>query len=149
MDRPNIEVLSIFQVGHESSWIDLLVDYISKGILPNDPIKARSIKRQALWYILQKNNFYKKFYSLLLLRCLIPYKADYALREVHEGICENHLGGRSLAYKVIRQDYYWPTIQKDAADLINKCDQDQRYANIQHQPATELISITVPWPFII
>ena len=66
-----------------------------------------------------------------------------------EEICENHLGGRSFAYKVIRQDYYRPTIQKDAADFINKCNQYQRYANIQHQPAAELISITVPWSFAI
>ena len=45
LDRPSIEVLSIFQVNHESSWIDPLIDYICKGVLPNDPAKARSIRR--------------------------------------------------------------------------------------------------------
>ena len=79
----------------------------------------------------------------------MPYEVDYILREVYERICGNHQGGRSLAYKVIQQDYYGPTIQKDVADLVNKCNQCQRYANIQHQPTAELISITVPWSFAI
>ena len=43
-----------------------------------------------------------------------PDEADYIMREVHEGICENHLGARLLVHKLIRPGYYWPTMQKDA-----------------------------------
>ena len=55
LEKLSIEALSIFQVGHESSWIDSLVDYITKKILPDDPVKVRNIKRQAPWYILQEH----------------------------------------------------------------------------------------------
>ena len=34
---------------------------------------------------------YKKGFSCLYLRCLVPSEADYVIREVHEGVCENHL----------------------------------------------------------
>ncbi|WP_374695624.1 integrase zinc binding domain-containing protein [Areca yellow leaf disease phytoplasma] len=71
------------------------------------------------------------------MKCLIPSDADYALREVHEGICAI-IRGRSLAYKIIRQGYYWPTMQKDAADFVRRCDSCQRYANIQRRPASQL-----------
>ena len=64
------------------------------------------------------DHLYKKSFSLLLLKCLGPTDADYALREVYEGICENHLEGKSLAYKVLRRGYYWPTIKKDTVELI-------------------------------
>ncbi|GFZ06995.1 hypothetical protein Acr_18g0011650 [Actinidia rufa] len=50
-----------------------------------------------------------------LLRCLRPEEAEYVLREIHEGICGNHSGARSLAKKIIRQGYFWPTMERDAA----------------------------------
>ncbi|XP_025702637.1 uncharacterized protein [Arachis hypogaea] len=33
--------------------------------------------------------------------------------EVHEGVCGTHIGGRSLASKILRAGYYWPTLQQD------------------------------------
>ena len=39
------------------------------------------------------------------LRCLDEDDADYVLREVHEGVCKNHSGARSLAHKALRQGY--------------------------------------------
>ena len=79
-----------------------------------------------------------------LLRCLRPSEADYALWEVHEGACGNHLGARSLSHKLLRQGYYWPTMHHDSIEYVKKCDRCQRYANIQRQPATELTPICAP-----
>ena len=47
--------------------------------------------------------------------------SDYTLQKVHEGIYENNLGGKSLTYKILRQEYYWPIMKKDAAELIRRC----------------------------
>lgn len=49
---------------------------------------------------------FKRSFTLLLLNRLDPANADYALGKVYEGICENYLGGKSLAYKILRQGYY-------------------------------------------
>ena len=57
-------------------------------------------------YVMMNSYLYKKSFSLSLLKCLGPTDVNYALREVHEGIYENHLGGMSLAYKVLQPGYY-------------------------------------------
>ncbi|RVW74067.1 Transposon Tf2-11 polyprotein [Vitis vinifera] len=55
------------------------------------------------------------------LRCLGHSEAQYVLAELHEGICGNHTGGRSLAHRAHSQGYYWPTMKKDAAAYVQKC----------------------------
>ena len=69
------------------------------------------------------------------------------LREVHGGICGNHIGARALAGKVLRQGYYWLTILKDATDLVKKCKICQEHAKISRLPSEPLTSVTSPWPF--
>ena len=72
---------------------------------------------------------------------------EYLLREVHEGICGNHIGARALAGTVLRQGYYWPTILKDVTDLVKKCRICQEQAKISRLASEPLTSITSPWPF--
>ena len=74
-------------------------------------------------------------------------KGQYVFAELHEGICGNHLGGRTLAHRAHTQGYYWPTIRSNAADYVRKCNRCQRLAPILRSPAHDLISITSPWPF--
>ena len=69
------------------------------------------------------------------------------LAELHEGICGNHPGGRTLAHRARTQGYYWPTMRADAANYIKKCDRYQRLAPILKSPVQDLISISIPWPF--
>ena len=69
------------------------------------------------------------------------------LREVHEGVCENHIGPRALAGKALRQGYYWPTMLRDATDLVRKCKIFQEHAKISHLPSEPLTSVTSPLPF--
>ena len=54
--------------------------------------------------------------------CLTPEQGQYVLAELHEGICRNHPGGRTLAHRAHTQGYYWPTMKSDAADYVKKCD---------------------------
>ena len=49
----------------------------------------------------------------------------YVLREVHEGICGNHLGPQSLVGKVVGVGYFWLTVQKDAIKVVQKSDKCQ------------------------
>ena len=82
------------------------------------------------------------------MRCLSHDEADYVMREVHEGICGKHLGAWSLAHKLIRVGYYWPTMLKDAQAYVKTCDKCQRFSNLIRQPSEELTSMTAPWPFV-
>ena len=74
-------------------------------------------------------------------------ETDYVMREVHEGICGNHSGARSLVHKLIRAKYYWPTILKDAQAYVKTCDKCQRFSNFIKQQSEELTPMTAPWLF--
>ena len=69
------------------------------------------------------------------------------MKEVHEGICENHSGSRSLVHKLIRAGYYWPTMLKDAKAYVKTCDKCQRFSNLIRQPSEELTPMMTSWPF--
>ena len=81
------------------------------------------------------------------LRCLLPKEANYVIREVHEGVCGNHSGARSLAHKLTRAGYYWPSLLHDATQYVKTCDKCQRFANVPRIPPEEITPITSPWPF--
>lgn len=59
-------------------------------------------------------DLYRRSATSPLLKCIGLEDSDYALKEVHKGICADHSGGKTLALKISRQGYYWPTINKDA-----------------------------------
>ena len=69
------------------------------------------------------------------------------MKEVHEGICGNHSGARSLVHKLIRAGYYWPTTQKDAGAYVKTYDKCQRFSNTIGQPSEELTPMMALWPF--
>ena len=117
------------------------------GVLPNGKEAARKLKVRATRFVLIKDVLYKRGFSRPYLRCLGMEEVDYVIKEVHEGICGNHSGSRSLVHKLVRAEYYWPTMQKDAEAYVRACDKCQRFSIIIRQPTEELTSMTAPWPF--
>ena len=59
-------------------------------------------------------------FSTPILKYVGNEDANNVLREVHEGICGNHIRARSLVAKTLRQGYYWHTMLKDATELVKK-----------------------------
>ncbi|GKD04986.1 reverse transcriptase domain-containing protein [Tanacetum coccineum] len=49
-------------------------------------------------------------------------RANYVLREIHEGSCSMHAGTQSVVAKALRIGYYWPTMHKDERALIRGID---------------------------
>ncbi|XP_075651592.1 uncharacterized protein LOC142622063 [Castanea sativa] len=105
-----IDNTNVQDIGYENCWIMPIAAYLRDGELPDDKEAARRLKVQAACFILIKNVLYKRGFSRPYLRCLVPKEADYVMREVHEGIFRNHSGSWSLVHKLIRVEYYWPTM---------------------------------------
>ena len=89
------------EIGSESNWTTTIASYLKDDILSNEKEAARKIKVWAARFILIKDILYKRGFSHPYLRCLGNEEADYVMREVHEGICGNHSGSRSLVHKLI------------------------------------------------
>ncbi|GKV11566.1 hypothetical protein SLEP1_g22814 [Rubroshorea leprosula] len=150
LDEPSFmkpRVMEISTNPDTPSWTDSIVSFLRDGIVPEDRQEAMKLRKKASRYTLVDGVLYKRSFSLPLLRCLNPYEAEYALREVHEGVCGSHVGARTLAHKVLRQGYYWPNMYKDATYFVQKCPKCQFFRHLTHQPAEELMNMVAPWPF--
>ncbi|XP_065635078.1 uncharacterized protein LOC136069904 [Quercus suber] len=135
------------EINPEYDWTTPLTAYLKEGMLLDNKDAARKLKVRASQFIIINDVLYKRGFSRPYLRCLGHEEADYVMREVHEGICGNHSGARSLVHKLIRAGYYWPTMQKDAQAYVKTCDKCQRFGNLIRQPTEELTPMTAPWPF--
>ena len=127
--------------------MDPIWDYLIDGLLPDDPKEASKLRTRSVKFTIHKGSFYKRGFFTPILKCVAGKDADYVLREVHEGVCGNHIGARTFAGKVLRQGYYWPTMLRDATELVKKFKICQEHAKISRLPSEPLTSVTRPWPF--
>ncbi|XP_042437173.1 uncharacterized protein LOC122023153 [Zingiber officinale] len=153
LDRSTAQTFLIAQIDLQNNaeatidWWAPVTSYLRQGILPTDPEEARLIRRQAHAYVMIGDQLYKRSFSRPLLKCLSMEEADQALREIHLGCCDNHVGGRTLSRKVLLAGYFWPTLQRDAHKLVNTCLSCQRHQNLTHRPTTLLRTSIVSCPF--
>jgi len=124
-----------------------ILSYIREGQLLSNLSEAKKVRVQAARFTVLNGELYKRAFLMPYLKCLTPDEATYVLREIHEGVCGNHFGPRSLVGKTVRVGYFWPTMQKDAAELVKKYDKCQRFGNVQHILGKLLTSISLLWPF--
>jgi hypothetical protein len=123
------------------------VRYLKMGELPPGKTEAQKVIRNSARYVLVGGILYRRGYSLPLLKCLPDEDASYVLKEVHHGVCGNHSGAKALANKIIRTGYYWPTMIRDAKEMVRVCDACQRFTRVSNSPPEYLHSVTSPWPF--
>ena len=127
--------------------MDPIWDYLIEGLLLNDPNEASKLRSRFSRFIIHRGTLYKRGFFTPILKCIAREDANYVLKEVYEGVCGNHIGARALAGKVLKQRYYWPTMLRDAIELVRKCKVCQEHAKISHLPSEPLTLVTSPWPF--
>ena len=113
------------------------------GTLPSDPKEASKLRARSARFTVHWGTLYKRGFSAPILMCVGKKDANYILREVHEGICGNHIGARTLAGNTLRQGYYWPQCSKTQQNLL----ENAKLARISHLPFELLTSLTSPWHF--
>ncbi|GJX38094.1 reverse transcriptase domain-containing protein [Tanacetum coccineum] len=95
----------------------------------------------------QKNKFFKdvkhyfwddpflfKIYAdQVIRRCVHGQEAIDILKACHNGPTRGHHGPNYTAKKVFDSGFYWPTIYRDAHDLVKSCDSCQRQGKISQR----------------
>ena len=102
----NADDEEVFLVMTEPSWMDLILDYLVDRTLPSDPKEASKLRARSTRFTIHQGTLYKRGFSTPILKCVGKEDTNYVLREVHRGICGNHIGARTLAAKTLRQRYY-------------------------------------------
>ena len=118
------------EIDSKNYWTTPITSYLKDDVLPDDKEAARKLKVQTTRFMLIEDILYKKGFSRLYSRCLIPEEVDYVMREVYKGVCGNHFGSQLLVHKLFQAGYYWLTMQKDAIAYVKACDKCQRFANL-------------------
>jgi len=121
--------------------------YLADGVLPAEPEEGKKVKRNAARYTLVDGVLFRHGFTHPILTCVSGNECTRIMAELHEGICGSHVGGRSLASKVVRAGFYWPTVKEDCVRHAQRCKQCQKHADWHKEPPEELRSIYSPWPF--
>ena len=79
--------------------MDLIRLYIATGELPDDRSMTHKVQIKSARFSLVDGQLYKRSLGGPYLKCPTPEQGQYVLAELHEGICRNHSGGRTLAHR--------------------------------------------------
>ena len=89
-------------------------------------------EKHASKYTFVYGKLYKIGRASPMMRCMDDHETTLVLVEVHKGACNNHIGRKGLAYKLLMAGYYWPTLMKYIIAFIKRCDQCKRHVDIDH-----------------
>nr|GEZ07711.1 hypothetical protein [Tanacetum cinerariifolium] len=70
---------------------------------------------------------------LAVVKCVSGQEAIELLKSCHYGPTAGHHGQNYIAKKVFDSGFYWPTIYRDAQDLVKNCDVFQRQGMISQR----------------
>ena len=95
----------------------------------DDQKEANRVRQiAARYWLLVDRKLYRRSFGGPYLLCLRLKKVNELLAELHNGVCGSHVGGRSLAHRAMIQGFWWPQMQKGAAEYVRKCEQCQKHA---------------------
>jgi len=87
--------------------MDPIVLFLKDDILPEEKVEADKVRRNApQFWLSEDQNLYKRSFSGPYLLCIHPEAVEPLLEELHEEICGNHTGGKSLSHKALTQGYW-------------------------------------------
>ena len=87
-----------------------IMSFLQDGHLPQNTEEAKKVRKRAARFTILNDALYKRSFSMPYLKCVDEEEAKYILDEIHEGLCRDHVGPRSLVSKVIRICYFWPIL---------------------------------------
>ncbi|GJV35195.1 reverse transcriptase domain-containing protein [Tanacetum coccineum] len=150
LNERSIEAQEVNVVVEEEgpTWMTPIRNYLEEGKLPEYHVDARTLMGKIGNYTIEDGVLYRKSYLVPLMRCVGPLQANYVIREVHMGSCGMHDGPRQVVAKAMNLGYFWPSMHRDARELIRVCDDCQAHAAVPRLPKADMISVTSAWPFM-
>ncbi|GJS38223.1 reverse transcriptase domain-containing protein [Tanacetum coccineum] len=118
-----------------TSWFADITNYHAGNFL----IKGMSTQQKRKFFKDIKHYFWDDPYLFctcadqIIRRCVFGQEALEILKSCHEGPTGGHHSANITARKVFDTGFFWPTIYKDAYELIKSCDACQRQGKISHR----------------
>ncbi|GJW59866.1 reverse transcriptase domain-containing protein [Tanacetum coccineum] len=147
--RRSIEEKEVLQVEtkEEESWMTPIYEYLLSGLLPKDSNKSRKIKIKAPQYKLIRGSLYKKSFYTSCLHYIATPKTNDVIKEIQEGSCGFNTEPRSMVVSIIKQRYYWPSMHRDIARIIQDCEKCKEKYAVKKRVEIRAIVSRNAWPF--
>ncbi|XP_070007693.1 uncharacterized protein [Nicotiana sylvestris] len=132
----------------EVTWFADLANFLVSGIIPNEfsSNQKKKLKRDCQDYYWDKLYLYRICTDEVITRCVLEEKQVEILGACHSSpYGGHHSGGRTTA-KVLSCGFYWPTLYKDANDLVKCCDKCKRVGGLSKKnemPLTIVLEIDI------
>nr|GEY42755.1 reverse transcriptase domain-containing protein [Tanacetum cinerariifolium] len=129
---------SLNKVAHKdpsTPWFAVLANYhagnfIFKGMTSQQKQKFFKDARHYFW---DDPYLFRTCADQIIRRCVAGKEAIDILNACHSGPTGGHYGANYTAKKVFNSGFYWPSIYKDAFELVKHCDSCQRQSKISQK----------------
>ena len=130
----------------EGEWYSDILQYLKDGTYPKSADKndQLTIKRLSTNYIICGERLYRRSYDGIHLLCVTAKETQQIIEDVHESSYGPHMNAHMLSWKIMRQGYYWTTMETDCTDYVWKCHQCQVHRDLKHMPPMPLHTMTSP-----
>nr|GFA90810.1 reverse transcriptase domain-containing protein [Tanacetum cinerariifolium] len=115
---------SLNKVAHKdpsTPWFADLANYHARNF-----IIKRMTSQQKKKFFKDVRHYFWTCADQIIRRCMAGKEAIDILNACHSGPTEGHYGANYTAKKVFDSSFYWPSICKDAFELVKCCDSCQR-----------------------
>nr|GEZ07538.1 DNA-directed DNA polymerase [Tanacetum cinerariifolium] len=129
---------SLNKVAHKDSstpWFADLANYHAGNFI----IKGMTLQQKKKFFKDARHYFWDDPYLFstcadqIIRRCVAGKEAIDILNACHSGPIEGHYGANYTAKKVFDSGFFWPSIYKDAFELVKRCDSCQRQGKVSQK----------------
>nr|GEX98824.1 reverse transcriptase domain-containing protein [Tanacetum cinerariifolium] len=134
-----------FRGDSSTSWFTHFANYRARNFIVNGMSSQQKNKffKDVKHYFWDDLFLFKICADQVIRRCVHGQEAIDILKAFHNGPTEGHHGPNYTAKKVFDSGFYWPTIYRDAHDLVKSCDACQRQGKISQRDEMPQNSIQV------
>ena len=114
LDKP-AHVFTTEEVADEKPWYYDIKHFRQTQEYPFGALKKdkKTLRRLAESFLLSENVLYKRNFDMVLLRCVDRHDAYMLMHEFYESSFGTHANGNSMAKEMLRECYYWLTMESD------------------------------------
>nr|GEU93297.1 reverse transcriptase domain-containing protein [Tanacetum cinerariifolium] len=142
-----LETLNLVSTrGNQSTpWFADFANYHAGNFIVKDMSSQQKIKifKDVKHYLWDDPYLFKICVDQIITRCVSSQEAIDILKACHSGPTEGHHGPNYTARKVFDSGFYWPTIYRDAQNLVSNYDVCQRQGKITQKDEMPKNSIQV------
>ncbi|XP_042044503.1 uncharacterized protein LOC121790325 [Salvia splendens] len=110
---------------HKEPWFADKANYPVTGELPGNDEATRAqkqkLKSDSRYFYWDDPYLWKLGADQVIRRCTPDWEQDDVLVHCHALACGGHFGPKKTARKVLDNDFYWPSIHKDAYEFSKRC----------------------------